>query len=149
MGEPKRWCSSQKTPQKPPESGGSLLPKCAHSLKTQDQGALLTCCKQSNFSLLCIVTERYLALQRGHQTHAMHSSCVLQLSDNLVHNCFTIQRQQRYALISTALIFTSNENCHVNLPFFLLGRRQKKWDSFSQLTKAGWGVSLLGPVGDC
>ena len=38
MGEPKRWCSSQKTPQKPPESGGSPLPKCAHSLKTQDQG---------------------------------------------------------------------------------------------------------------
>ena len=40
MGEPKRWCSSQKTPQKPPELGGSSLPKCAHSLKTQDQGVL-------------------------------------------------------------------------------------------------------------
>ena len=39
MGEPKRWYSSQKTPQKPPELGGSSLPKCAHSLKTQDQGA--------------------------------------------------------------------------------------------------------------
>ena len=40
MGEPKRLCSSRKTPHLPPESGGSLLPKCAHSLKTQDQGAL-------------------------------------------------------------------------------------------------------------
>ena len=48
MGEPKRWCSSQKTPQKPPDSGGSSLPKCAHSLKTQDQGAHIEqlCCFQ-------------------------------------------------------------------------------------------------------
>ena len=36
--EPKRWCTSQKRLKKPPDLLGSVLPKCAHSLRTQDQG---------------------------------------------------------------------------------------------------------------